>query len=341
MCARASAIYALLFVYIHIHIHTCTCLRSKGGRELGERVGRRVGGGAASAWHCHFQGERGEQNCKCNHRQANKYTVSFFRLPFVILLWRSRCSTISLSHSLCVQQRGQLCALRSTGRRVLRGVGVAACLQLSLLLLDLFCIQRTATHTHTHQRRARTHIHTYTSGVHACMCMHIYSYLFIICILLQKIVKILFFFLATLASIDSPDTWPFWASPSRRRSKAQSRCDRQAFRLFRFQFQLNLRRRRRCRRTTMTTRRRLHSDRAIVFWPAARRCFAYPVERPQTCCCCHPQMTSTPAFAAAWWTLDCRPALAMWTRVAAAPLNWKILQWTCWCCSLVCLFPVC
>lgn len=188
MCARASAIYALLFVYIHIHIHTCTCLRSKGGRELGERVGRRVGGGAASAWHCHFQGERGEQNCKCNHRQANKYTVSFFRLPFVILLWRSRCITISFSHSLCVQQRGQLCALRSTGRRVLRGVGVAACLQLSLLLLDLFCIQRTATHT-THQRRARTHIHTYTSGVHACMCMHTYSYLFIICILLQKIMK--------------------------------------------------------------------------------------------------------------------------------------------------------
>lgn len=175
MCARASPIYALLFVYIHIHIHTCTCLRSKGGRELGERVGRRVGGGAASAWHCHFQGERGEQNCKCNHRQANKYTVSFFRLPFVILLWRSRCITISFSHSLCVQQRGQLCALRSTGRRVLRGVGVAACLQLSLLLLDLFCIQRTATHTHTHTPRtneehARTYTHTRVECMHACVC---------------------------------------------------------------------------------------------------------------------------------------------------------------------------
>lgn len=173
MCARASAIYALLFVYIHIH--TCTCLRSKGGRELGERVGRRVGGGAASAWHCHFQGERGEQNCKCNHRQANKYTVSFFRLPFVILLWRSRCSTISLSHSLCVQQRGQLCALRSTGRRVLRGVGVAACFQLSLLLLDLFCIQRTATHTHTrtNEEHAGTYTHTRVECMHACVCTFI------------------------------------------------------------------------------------------------------------------------------------------------------------------------
>lgn len=177
MCARASAIYALLFVYIHIHIHTCTCLRSKGGRELGERVGRRVGGGAASAWHCHFQGERGEQNCKCNHRQANKYTVSFFRLPFVILLWRSRCSTISLSHSLCVQQRGQLCALRPTGRRVLRGVGVAACLQLSLLLLDLFCIQRTATHTHTHAPTKSTHAHTHIHEWSACM--HVYAHLFL------------------------------------------------------------------------------------------------------------------------------------------------------------------
>lgn len=172
------------------------------------------------------------------------------------------------------------------------------------------------------------------------VCAHLFLFVYYLHLVTENHEK-LFFFLATLASIDSPDTWPFWASPSRRRSKAQSRCDRQASRLFRFQFQLNLRRRRRCRRTTMTTRRRLHSDRAIVFWPAARRCFAYPVERPQTCCCCHPQMTSTPAFAAAWWTLDCRPALAMWTRVAAAPLNWKILQWTCWCCSLVCLFPVC
>lgn len=239
-------------------------IRSKGGRELGERLGRRVGGGAASAWHCHFQGERGEQHCKCNHRQANKYTVSFFHLPLVILLWRSRCSTISLSLSVCVQQRGQLCELRWTGRWAVRGVGVVACLQLSLLLLDLFCIQRIVTNTHapTESTHADTHTDTHTE---TSVCMHMYAHLFLFVYYLHLVTENHEnTFLLDVASINSPDTLPFWASPSRRRSKAPSRCDRQASHLFRFQFQLNPHRRRRCRRTTMT-RRRLHSDRAIVF----------------------------------------------------------------------------
>lgn len=54
---------------IHTCMHYAVCIytyiltiRSKGGRELGPSGERRVGGGGgaatASAWHCHFQGER-------------------------------------------------------------------------------------------------------------------------------------------------------------------------------------------------------------------------------------------------------------------------------------------
>lgn len=54
---RYTYMYALRCVYIYI-----LTIRSKGGRELGASGERRVGGGGgaatASAWHCHFQGER-------------------------------------------------------------------------------------------------------------------------------------------------------------------------------------------------------------------------------------------------------------------------------------------
>lgn len=145
----------------------------------------------------------------------------------------------------------------------MRGVGGADCLQLSLLLLDLFCIQRIVTNTH-----AATH----TS---ICMCMHallltrLRLFLFVYYLLLvtenqeNKKNNNNVFLYCNLASINSPDTWPFWADPSRRRSIAQSRCDRQASRLFRFQFQLDRRRRR--HPTTSLTMRKLHSDRVIVF----------------------------------------------------------------------------
>lgn len=48
----------------------------------------------------------------------------------------------------------------------MRGVGGADCLQLSLLLLDLFCIQRIVTNTHA-ARSNEEHTHACTS---VCMC---------------------------------------------------------------------------------------------------------------------------------------------------------------------------
>lgn len=151
----------------------------------------------------------------------------------------------------------------------MRGVGGADCLQLSLLLLDLFCIQRIVTNTHA-ARSNEEHIHACTS---VCMCACTLTHTIatiLICLLFASCYRKSgkknnnVFLYCNLASINSPDTWPFWVDPSRRHSIAQSRCDRQASRLFRFQFQLDHRRRRHHPITSLTMRK-LHSDRVIVF----------------------------------------------------------------------------
>lgn len=195
-----------------------------------------------------------------------------FRLPLVILLCGARsCSRLrSRSRALCVcaATRPAVCA-------TFNGAESRARRRRGRLLTAEFAFARFVLYTEnchkytrsTHQRRAHTRMH---KRMHVCMHSHShdcdYSYLFIICFLLQKIRKKNnnVFLYCNLASINSPDTWPFWADPSRRRSTAQSRCDRQASRLFRFQFQLDHRRRLHHPITSLTMRK-LHSDRVIVF----------------------------------------------------------------------------
>lgn len=150
-------------------------------------------------------------------------------------------------------------------------MGCAGCGSGSLLTAE-FAFARFVLYTencHKYTRTNEEHACTYTpTHTDTSVCMHMYAHLFLFVYYLHLVTENhenTFLLLGNVASINSPDTWPFWASPSRRRSKAPSRCDRQASHLFRFQFQLNPHRRRCCRRTTMTTRRTLHSDRAIVF----------------------------------------------------------------------------
>lgn len=68
----------------------------------------------------------------------------------------------------------------------MRGVGGADCLQLSLLLLDLFCIQRIVTNTHA-ARSNEEHTHTHAQAyacVHALSLTRLRLFLFVYYLLL-------------------------------------------------------------------------------------------------------------------------------------------------------------
>lgn len=80
VCESECDIHTSMHYAVYIHIHTYN--RSKGGRELGASGERRVGGGGGAATASVpgiviFKANARRGICKCNHRQANKYTVSF------------------------------------------------------------------------------------------------------------------------------------------------------------------------------------------------------------------------------------------------------------------------
>lgn len=94
-------------------------------------------------------------------------------------------------------------------------------LQLSfrLLLLDLFCIQRNVTNTRIRIEStavcmyifAHTHMHL---NAHTLASLYTFLLIFVF-------FNFIFLFLSFHATINSPDTWPFWANPDTRHSTAQ------------------------------------------------------------------------------------------------------------------------
>lgn len=106
---RYTYMYALRCVYIYI-----LTIRSKGGRELGASGERRVGGGGGGAATASvpgiviFKANARRGICKFNHRQANKYTVSFSVCFAFLLLFcfvapvHALACALALALSLCV-----------------------------------------------------------------------------------------------------------------------------------------------------------------------------------------------------------------------------------------------